>query len=316
MSKSNADRENVPGTQYRARRDLVTFAKFIAIGAVAIATTVALLNWSVTLARDEREFLLSTLAKGCLAAPILGLFAIRPIATLLLTVWATASLVLGFRYSGDMGQYGHMFSGVFTFLASFWAFGLGILAVGCGSAFRRWLRLEPGRQTASSEIPSRDSYSLASLIATVVVLSLVFGYLGSVLNQGIKRRQVVEIIDSLDGSAKIPFSGNGEVSIGLGHSSVTDGDIAKLSPHLVRLHRVDRICLNHTSVTDKSFPHLKTISSLRSLLLVGTRVSNDGIPDLASMEQLEELDVFDTAITQDGVNELRRMLPNCEITGP
>lgn len=290
--------------------------RFAVVSATVIGTTYLLLRWSATLTHPEREFLLDTLRQGCLVAPVLLLFLMRPVGAVLLAIWGTASLVLGCRYAGDMGEYGHMVTGVLTFVASIWALGLGIAAIGIGPAFRRSIRLERQLPANNSEAPRRPVFSLPSLIVTVATLAVVFGYVGAVLDRSVDRRRVVDLVERLGGSATIPFTGSGEVSIGLGHCEVTDRDVAELTPLLLQLHSVDRICLNHTSITDRSLPYVANVGSVEVLLLRGTSVSDDGLLALSSLDQLGHLDVSGTRATQQGVDRLRAALPHCRISGP
>jgi len=117
-----------------------------------------------------------------------------------------------------------------------------------------------------------------------------------------------------------------------GNKTVTDETLRIVG----RLHQLEEVVANETSVTDAGMVHLSHLSKLRLLHLGGTCVSDaglthlqtlplelvdlcrtslsdDGLERLAAMKHLKELWIIGCHCTKEGIARFRANLPGCKV---
>ena len=106
--------------------------------------------------------------------------------------------------------------------------------------------------------------------------------------------------------------------LNLGHSSVTDSDLA----HLKSLAELKSLLLNSTNVGDSGLGQLKGLTSLERLSLTNTKVTDAGLVSLGGMTGLTWLDLNNTQISDAGLRYLKKLaklerlsLSNTKVTG-
>jgi hypothetical protein len=90
-------------------------------------------------------------------------------------------------------------------------------------------------------------------------------------------------------------------SLYLYRTQVTDEGLRELWPIRGVLQK---LCLNHTGITDAGLTHLEGFEQLRTLCLTGTQVSGPGLISLAGLSKLEMLSLRATEIGDDGLEHL------------
>ncbi len=99
------------------------------------------------------------------------------------------------------------------------------------------------------------------------------------------------------------------VWLNLGHSNLSDADLAALSP----LKNLRVLYLNHTDVSDDGLAQMANLANLRHLSLVGTHVSDASIPIFEKFPHLDKLFLFETSLTPEGVAGLMQRNPDLAV---
>jgi hypothetical protein len=83
--------------------------------------------------------------------------------------------------------------------------------------------------------------------------------------------------------------------------------------NLIKLTRLERLCLCGLDVADGDLVSLKGLTDLRFLILKRSKVTDTGLVNLKNLTRLEFLRLSNTEVTDAGIEELRKALPNCVI---
>ena len=99
-------------------------------------------------------------------------------------------------------------------------------------------------------------------------------------------------------------------SMGPGQTHLTGAVLKQVAGHST----LERLHLDHTSVTDDGMELLRTLLFLEELVLDGTAITDRGLALLDSLRSLRRLSVVNCgAVTAEGVAHFRQLLPGCRV---
>jgi hypothetical protein len=174
----------------------------------------------------------------------------------------------------------------------------------------------------------RFQFSLRTLLIVVLVLGVVFGWIGSRLQRARDNRQTIAKIRSLGGAPTLvpdfcgPADGpswleelfhdpgvvRGVAGVGPAASGhpVEFGDAGL--EYVKELTGLRALILNKTQVTDAGLEHLKELTDLRFLdLTSNTQITDLGLEHLEELTSLEWLNLSETQVTDAGLEHLKEL---------
>jgi len=180
----------------------------------------------------------------------------------------------------------------------------------------------------------RFRFSLRTMLAVVVLLSLPLGWFALKMREAERQRRAVEAIRKAGGLVVYDYEMErlesrlqpdppgpewlrklvGEDlfwSVVFVHPSSTFADDDM--PHLTELTKLETLHLSLTQVTDAGLKHLQALRNVTFVDLRSTQVTDAGLENLTGMTNLGTLYLSDTHVTQEGIKELGKALPNCQI---
>ena len=116
----------------------------------------------------------------------------------------------------------------------------------------------------------------------------------------------VSMIDALDAAAEIS---DHIVELKLSFSALKDNDLSNLS----KFKKIEKLWLDHTSISDISFKLVKTLENLEYLNIVGTNSTSNGLRGLMQMKNLKMIYAQGTKITAEEALALKESQSNTKI---
>jgi hypothetical protein len=183
----------------------------------------------------------------------------------------------------------------------------------------------------------RFRYSLRTLLALIVLVSVGLGWLALKMRKAERQRKAVEAIREAGGEVEYDYqrTEGGCLSVELelpapawlmdlvGDDSFTDVlGVGFFVPErfdevvledVKGLTKLEVLNLSDIQVTDDGLGNIEGLTRLRILQLGGTQITDAGLDRLKRLTGLQRLDLTGTQVTKEGINELRKALPNCEI---
>jgi hypothetical protein len=161
------------------------------------------------------------------------------------------------------------------------------------------------RKSRQSAIDSRRGcpvmrFSLRTLLLVITVLFLWLGYMADQIH---RQRAAVETIERLHGALRYDDA--------LSESPVPHW----LADWLGRdaIANVDAVYLGGTAVNDDDLTCLKNLPKLRTLVLTSSPITDAGLLHLCHLTSLETIDLRFTSVTDAGIANLRRVLCDAKI---
>ena len=168
-------------------------------------------------------------------------------------------------------------------------------------------------------------FSLRTLMAVMVLLSVALGWFGWKLREAERQRRAVEAIREAGGHVWYDYDvdviGTADSSAPawltklLGEDFFSDVAIVNLSTevvgdemlhdHLKGLTKLESLSLVSTQVTDGGIAHLVGATHLRNLTVYDTPLTDGGIAHLVGLTKLERLDLSGTQVTDSGIRHLK-----------
>jgi hypothetical protein len=81
----------------------------------------------------------------------------------------------------------------------------------------------------------------------------------------------------------------------------------------VVLHRLKKLSIAGSKITDEGLVYLQRLPEVESLDLSYSRITDNGLKRLGELKQLQSLNLANAQVTDAGVAELQKALPNCKI---
>jgi hypothetical protein len=162
----------------------------------------------------------------------------------------------------------------------------------------------------------RLQFSLRTLLASVLLLSVLLGWVSSRLKQASLQRDAASRIRQVGGTVWYAYQRDD-----LGHFIRKD-EATIYHPWRATTARllgddlaagVTGVDLSGRAITDKDLASLASLQQLEWLFLQDTRVTDAGLVHLRGLTQLGILHLENTQVTDAGVTELKTRLPNLGI---
>jgi hypothetical protein len=99
------------------------------------------------------------------------------------------------------------------------------------------------------------------------------------------------------------------IKVFLHETKVTDADLESLGG----IANLQALYLGRTAITDAGLAHLKGLRNLATLSLNNTAVSDQGLEHLSGLSRLKTLNLHETLVTAAGVAGLQQALPGVKI---
>ncbi|MCE9527078.1 MAG: hypothetical protein K8R36_13605 [Planctomycetales bacterium] len=167
-------------------------------------------------------------------------------------------------------------------------------------------------------------FSLRSLLAAMVLASIVSAWLAHERNEVRKRQEAIAAIEEQGGHVLynnayafrprwlqllLGDDSEGEVEVASVGDNATDAGLV----HLASLTKLRGLYCDNRKITDAGLVHLAGLTNLEMVDLMYTRVSDAGLAHLTGLRKLTFLQLDETQVTDQGVRELKRSLPNVAI---
>jgi len=168
--------------------------------------------------------------------------------------------------------------------------------------------MTPGRTTNTKPRRRWLQFSLKTLLALVVLLSLPLAWLGSKLDHKRRESEAVTAIEKLNAWVEYDWSAK--------------SDTEAPGPNWLRrwlgndfFATVKRVTFRTgNDLTDAELVHFERLNGVKELNLQDAYVTNAGVFRLAQLKAMRVLKLEGTHVTAVGVAELRKALPDCEIS--
>ena len=182
--------------------------------------------------------------------------------------------------------------------------------------------LAGGRVSDDSNPPPRWQFRLRSLLAVMLLLCLLLGWIGQGVHAARQklrlREDLVVELQGLGGDVQA----NGELSVSLSGGQFGDESVKRLAEIMERQPSVFSsllLDLSGSQTTDSGGRELRRVTSIRWLNLANTQVSDATLEAISTLPNLNILELSNAAISAQGISHLNRVelghldLSNCPI---